>query len=59
PTRGPAHTREAVPLLVFGGDRRPRAIGTRTTLADVGATLAEWLELPPTQCGSSFLELLR
>jgi phosphopentomutase len=59
PTRGPTHTREAVPVLAFHGDWEPRAIGTRETLADIGATLADWLELPETGTGASFRELMR
>ncbi len=58
PTRGPAHTREMVPVLAYRRGREPRPIGTRDSIADVGATLAEWLELAPTGTGSSFLELL-
>ena len=40
---GSDHSRERVPLLVLGGDRPPRDLGVRTTLADAGATVAAWL----------------
>lgn len=45
------HTREFVPLLVHGPRAVVGTIGTRDTLADVGATLAAWLQLPPTGDG--------
>lgn len=59
PTMGTMHTREAVPILALTPARAPRAIGLRTTLADMGATLAAWLNLPSTASGTSFLETLR
>jgi phosphopentomutase len=52
PTIGSSqHTREFVPVLVSGADRRD--VGTRGTLADVGATLCDWLKLPSPQDGTS------
>lgn len=45
------HTREFVPLLIHGARAGSRGIGTRETLADVGATLCDWLGLPPTLDG--------
>ena len=50
------HTREHVPLLVRGPKVRPgRALGVRSTLADLGQTLAENFGLPPLAAGTSFL----
>jgi phosphopentomutase len=49
------HSREAVPLLVFGPKVRPVPLGERATLADVGQTVAEFLELEPLPAGTSFL----
>jgi phosphopentomutase len=52
---GTDHTREYVPLLVAG--RMVRAgtdLGTRATFADLGATVAELLGLPPLEAGTSF-----
>lgn len=44
----PEHTREYVPLVAFGPGVRPGAdLGTRTTLADVSATVAGHLGLAP------------
>jgi phosphopentomutase len=39
------HTREYVPLIVAGSRVKPLSLGTRATFADLGATLAEYLEL--------------
>jgi phosphopentomutase len=50
------HSREAVPVLVAGPSVRPVPLGERATFADIGQTVAEFLELPPLPAGSSFLE---
>ncbi|MEO8378666.1 MAG: phosphopentomutase [Acidobacteriota bacterium] len=43
------HTREYVPLIVTGpAVRGARPLGTRSTFADLGATLCDLLELPKT-----------
>lgn len=51
--RGSDHTREYVPLLAWQGGRSAD-LGTRGSLADVGATIAEWLNVGWTGPGSSF-----
>jgi phosphopentomutase len=54
--RGTDHTREQVPLLVMH-DREARDLGTRSTYADVAASLAEFFRLPePWPVGTSFLQ---
>lgn len=59
PTIGhPHHTREMVPLLLYGAEG-PRELGTRTTLADVGATALAYFDAPPPENGQSFLSLIR
>src|SRR4051794_38306793 len=50
---GNDHTREQVPVLVCGG-RRSTAVGTRRGFADLGATVARHLELPPLAHGTPF-----
>jgi phosphopentomutase len=53
------HSREYVPLLVAGARIRPGAdLGTRTTFADLGQTLAEIFGVGPLKHGTSFLERL-
>jgi phosphopentomutase len=49
------HTREFVPVLVYGAKAGTLRLGTRTTLADVGASMCEWLRLPAPQDGSPML----
>jgi phosphopentomutase len=57
---GTDHTREYVPVLVSGAAvRRGAAIGTRSTLADLGATVADLLGVPYSGEGQSFAPLLR
>lgn len=49
------HSREYVPLLVYGPAlRRGVSLGTRSSLADVAATVAEAFRLPGTGEGLSF-----
>ncbi|HEY1943352.1 MAG TPA: phosphopentomutase [Roseiarcus sp.] len=54
--RGYDHTREHVPILAFGAGAPPGPIGACGTLADIGATIARWMGLPPLAHGSSWLE---
>jgi phosphopentomutase len=49
------HSRERVPILAFGPKVRPVSLGVRSTFADVGQTLAEFLGVPPLAAGTSFL----
>jgi phosphopentomutase len=54
------HSREYVPLLVYGERVQGGVdLGTRETFADIGATIAEWLELQPLPAGQSFASLVR
>ncbi|HEX9483492.1 MAG TPA: phosphopentomutase [Gemmatimonadaceae bacterium] len=59
PTTGSTdHARECVPLLVTGAQVHPVALGTRSTFSDLGATVAEWLNVGFRGQGTSFLSLL-
>ncbi len=49
------HSREVVPLLVTGPRVRPVALGRRSTFADVGQTVADFLGVAPLAAGTSFL----
>ena len=54
------HSREHVPLLVTGPSVRSGVnLGTRSTFADLGQTIAENFSVGPMTNGSSFLEDLR
>jgi phosphopentomutase len=51
------HSREHVPVLLFGAAVRPGAdVGTRQTFADLGQTLADLFSVPRLAHGTSFLE---
>jgi phosphopentomutase len=49
------HARENVPLLALGDAVRPGPLGTRSTFSDLGATVAEWLNVGFRGRGVSFL----
>ena len=48
------HTREYVPLLVLGKNVKPVNLGTRTSFADIAATVAEVLNVKLDTPGESF-----
>ena len=52
------HTREYVPLLVYGDCVNPVNLGTRSTYSDIAATVAEYLDVPYTGMGESLLSQL-
>ncbi len=56
PTReGSDHTREHIPVLVYGSMVPPGSLGKRESFSDIGQTLAEFFELSPMDYGVSFL----
>lgn len=55
-TESTDHSREFVPLLVFGPRVRGVDLGTRKSFADVGATITENFKLTPPEIGTSFLD---
>ena len=55
PTKtGTDHTRERVPLLVFGPAITAVPLGARSSFCDLGQTIAEALGAPPLRRGTSF-----
>ena len=52
---GTDHTREQVPVLMFGRKAAAEDIGQRDTYADIGQTIAAYLEIRPLDYGVSFL----
>lgn len=52
------HSREKVPLLIYKQGVYARQVGLRNTLADVGATVAEYFDTKLTY-GTSFLNILK
>ncbi len=54
-TESTDHSRERVPLLVYGNGIKPGDFGTRSCFADLGKTVADWLELDGSSLsGESF-----
>lgn len=49
------HSREYVPLLYYGKNKRANNLGTRNTFADVGKTIAEYFKVKTDLFGESFL----
>ena len=52
------HAREYVPMLALGEAVHPVTVGDRGTFADLGATVAEWLNVGFRGRGTSFLPVL-
>ena len=52
---GSDHTREHVPVLVWGDKVKPGSLGVRESFADVGQSLANWFNLSPFPDGKAFL----
>ncbi|MDO4731951.1 MAG: phosphopentomutase [Bacillota bacterium] len=50
------HSRENVPLLLYGAGLRPVSLGTRCSFADLGQSAADYLGLKALNSGSSFLQ---
>lgn len=57
--KGTDHTREYVPLLVYSKSIKSGNLGTRTTFADIGATIAENFKVDLPKIGTSFLRELK
>jgi phosphopentomutase len=56
--RSTDHAREYVPLLALGDPVHPVPLGERATFSDLGATVAEWLNVGFRGRGTSFLPAL-
>lgn len=52
---GSDHTREHIPVLVYGNGITAGSLGKRDTFADIGQSLAEFFGLMPMKYGTSFL----
>lgn len=50
------HSREYVPLLIWGKGLKPHNLGTRRSYADLGKTIADWFAIPNRLDGTSFAE---
>ncbi|MCX4028971.1 phosphopentomutase [Endozoicomonas sp. SM1973] len=52
---GSDHTREHIPVLVYGQSVPAQDLGQRETFADIGQSLASYFKLTPMEYGTSFL----
>ncbi len=52
------HTREHVPVVIYGKEIKPADLGVRNSFADIGATVCEVLGAEKTSVGESFLDLI-
>jgi phosphopentomutase len=52
------HARENVPVIALGDVVHPVSVGVRRTFSDLGATVAEWLNVGFRGAGTSFLPQL-
>ena len=56
PTRhGTDHTREHIPVLIYGPGVKPGFLGYRETFADIGQTVAKYFGLSDMEYGKSML----
>lgn len=53
---GSDHTRENIPVLVYGTGVSPGSLGRRETFADIGQSLATHFGLAPMDYGTSFVQ---
>jgi phosphopentomutase len=52
---GSDHTREHIPVLVYGAGVKPGSLGRRDSFADIGQSLAVHFGLSPMDYGTSFI----
>ena len=53
--KGTDHTREFVPVILFGKKIKSEFVGHRRTFADIAQTIAEYFGLEKMKYGTSFL----
>ncbi len=49
------HTREYIPFIMYGKNVKPRNLGTRSTFADIAATVLDYFRIKPEFEGTSML----
>ncbi|MFA6989451.1 MAG: phosphopentomutase [Candidatus Gastranaerophilaceae bacterium] len=54
---GTDHTREYVPLLVYGKNQPAKNLEVRTSFTDIAKTVSEWLNVKDTGIGESFFNI--
>ncbi|TCS40668.1 phosphopentomutase [Reinekea marinisedimentorum] len=56
---GTDHTREHIPVIVYGKNAKPVNLAQRETFADIGQTIADYFGLEAMDYGTSFLAELK
>lgn len=56
--QGTDHTREYIPLIIYGERVKAVNLKTRNSFSDIGATIADMFDLKHTLCGESFKEVV-
>jgi phosphopentomutase len=51
-------TRPVPPFVMYGKKISPKNLGTRSTFADIGATILDYFDIAPQISGSSMLKEL-
>ncbi len=49
------HSREYIPIMIYGDSVKSYDLGIRETFADIGATVCDYFNVSPTENGKSFL----
>ena len=49
---GSDHTREKIPVLFFGSDVQNKELAPMKTFADIGQTIASFMNIEPTETGT-------
>ena len=53
---GTDHTREHIPVLLYGSDVPKGFLGKRETFADIGQTIANYFDLSPMDYGTTIID---
>ncbi len=53
--KGTDHTREQIPVMIYGTDLAPGTIGALSSFSDIGQSIAQYLEIGPLRSGTAFL----
>ncbi|HCD69072.1 MAG TPA: phosphopentomutase, partial [Ruminococcaceae bacterium] len=56
---GTDHTREYIPVMVYGNEIKPLNLGTKTGFCDIAATVLELLNITGSVNGKSFADEIR
>lgn len=52
---GTDHTRENIPILLYGKKVKPGSLGHRETFADIGQTISKYFDLSPMKYGTAMI----